>query len=139
MICVDRLLAKPAFGEQWARMWLALARYADSAGDADDPPRAIWACRDHVIRSFNANKPLDRFTIEQLPGDLLEDPGVEQLVATAFHRNTRTNREGGTDDEEFRNAAIVDRVNTTMTTWMGTTMACAQCHTHKYDPLTQEE
>jgi hypothetical protein len=82
---------------------------------------------------------LDRFTIEQLAGDLLEEPSGEQLVATAFHRNTQTNSEGGTDDEEFRNAAIVDRVNTTMTTWMGTTMACAQCHTHKYDPLTQEE
>jgi cytochrome c553 len=136
---VDRLLAKPAFGEHWARMWLDLARYADSAGYADDPPRTIWAYRDYIIRSFNDNKPLDRFTIEQLAGDLLEEPTQEQLVATAFHRNTQTNSEGGTDDEEFRNAAIVDRVNTTMTTWMGTTMACAQCHTHKYDPLTQDE
>ena len=120
-------------------MWMDLARYADSAGYADDPPRTIWAYRDYVIRAFNANKPLDRFTIEQLAGDLLENPTAEQLIATAFHRNTQTNSEGGTDDEEFRNAAVVDRVNTTMTTWMGTTMACAQCHTHKYDPLTQEE
>ncbi|MFP6874096.1 MAG: DUF1553 domain-containing protein [Verrucomicrobiales bacterium] len=136
---VDRLLAKPAFGEHWARMWLDLARYADSSGYADDPARTIWAYRDYVIRAFNENKPFDRFTIEQIAGDLLENPASEQLVATAFHRNTQTNNEGGTNDEEYRNVAIVDRVNTTMATWMGTTMACAQCHTHKYDPISQEE
>jgi hypothetical protein len=136
---VDRLLASPAYGEHWARQWLDLARYADSAGYADDPPRTIWAFRDYVIRSFNANKPFDRFTIEQLAGDLLPNPTDDQLIATAFHRNTMTNSEGGTDDEEFRNAAIVDRVNTTLATWMGTSMACAQCHTHKYDPITQHE
>lgn len=136
---VDRLLKKPAYGEHWARLWLDLARYADSAGYADDVPRTIWAYRDYVIRSFNANKPFDQFTIEQLAGDLLPNPTDEQLIATAFHRNTLTNNEGGTNDEEFRNAAVVDRVETTATVWMGTTLACAQCHTHKYDPLTQEE
>ncbi len=136
---IDRLLAKPAFGEHWARMWLDLARYADSAGYADDPPRTIWAYRDYVIKSFNANKPFDRFTIEQIAGDLLPNPTEEQLVATAFHRNTLTNNEGGTNDEEFRNVAVVDRVNTTMAVWMGTSMACAQCHNHKYDPISQVE
>jgi hypothetical protein len=136
---VDRLLASPAYGEHWARQWLDLARYADSAGYADDPPRTIWAFRDYVIRSFNANKPFDQFTIEQIAGDLLPEPTEDQLIATAFHRNTMTNSEGGTDDEEYRNAAIVDRVNTTLATWMGTSMACAQCHTHKYDPITHHE
>ncbi|HEY1189301.1 MAG TPA: PSD1 and planctomycete cytochrome C domain-containing protein [Gemmata sp.] len=136
---VDKLLAKPAFGEHWARMWLDLARYADSAGYADDPLRTIWKFRDYVIQSFNANKPFDVFTIEQLAGDLLPQPTPEQLVATAFHRNTMTNSEGGTSDEEFRNVAVVDRVNTTFMVWMGTSMACAQCHTHKYDPITQIE
>ena len=136
---VDKLLAKPAFGEHWARMWLDLARYADSAGYADDPQRTIWKYRDYVIQSFNANKPFDQFTIEQIAGDLLPNPTTEQLVATAFHRNTMTNNEGGTNDEEFRNVAVVDRVNTTFTVWMGTSIACAQCHTHKYDPITQTE
>jgi hypothetical protein len=136
---VDRLLTKPSFGEHWARMWLDLARYADSAGYADDPPRTIWAYRDYVIRSFNENKPFDRFTIEQIAGDLLDDPDDDDEIATAFHRNTMTNNEGGTSDEEFRNAAVVDRVNTTMSVWMATTMGCAQCHTHKYDPLSQTE
>ncbi len=136
---VDHLLESNAYGEHWARMWLDLARYADSAGYADDPPRTIWAYRDYVIRSFNANKPFDRFTIEQIAGDLLPDATEEDEVATAFHRNTMTNNEGGTDDEEFRNAAVVDRVNTTMAVWMGTSMACAQCHHHKFDPISQEE
>jgi hypothetical protein len=136
---VDRLLDRQSFGEYWARMWLDLARYADSAGYADDPLRTIWGYRDYVIDAFNKNKPFDQFTIEQIAGDLLPDPTEEQLVATAFHRNTMTNSEGGTNDEEFRSAAIVDRVNTTMTVWMGTSIACAQCHTHKYDPITQEE
>ncbi|MBP87669.1 MAG: hypothetical protein CMJ64_13255 [Planctomycetaceae bacterium] len=136
---VDRLLEKKTYGEHWARMWLDLARYADSAGYADDPPRTIWGFRDYVIRSLNANKPFDQFTIEQIAGDLLPSPTDEQLIATAFHRNTLTNNEGGTNDEEFRNVAIVDRVNTTMAVWMGTTIACAQCHNHKYDPISQEE
>lgn len=136
---VDRLLASPAYGEHWGRQWLDLARYADSAGYADDPSRSIWAFRDYVIRSFNANKPFDQFTIEQIAGDLLPNPTEEQLIATAFHRNTMTNSEGGTNDEEFRTAAVVDRVNTTLAVWMGTSMACAQCHTHKYDPITHTE
>ncbi len=136
---VDGLLAKDSYGEHWARMWLDLARYADSAGYADDPPRTIWPYRDYVIRAFNRNLPFDQFTIEQLAGDLLENPTEDQLKATAFHRNTMTNSEGGTSDEEFRNVAVVDRVNTTFAVWMGTSMACAQCHTHKYDPISQKE
>ena len=136
---VDRFLAKDTYGEHWARMWLDMARYADSSGYADDPSRTIWLYRDYVIRAFNRNLPFDRFTIEQLAGDMLPDPSAEQLIATAFHRNTPTNNEGGTNDEEFRNVAVVDRVNTTYAVWMGTTMACAQCHSHKYDPITQQE
>lgn len=136
---VDRLLARPAFGEHWARMWLDLARYADSAGYADDPLRTIWKYRDWVIGAFNSNMPFDQFTIEQLAGDLLPNATDDQRIATAFHRNTMTNSEGGTNDEEFRNVAVVDRVNTTMTVWMGTSIACCQCHSHKYDPLTQKE
>jgi hypothetical protein len=136
---VDRILEKKAFGEHWARMWLDLARYADSAGYADDPSRTIWAFRDYVIRSFNENKPFDLFTIEQIAGDMLPDPTSDQLIATAFHRNTLTNNEGGTSDEEFRNVAVVDRVNTTMAVWMGTTINCSQCHNHKYDPISQRD
>src|ERR1043166_6205149 len=136
---VDRLLQKDAFGEHWGRLWLDLARYADSAGYADDPPRVIWLFRDYVIKALNANKPFDRFTIEQIAGDLLPDADEEDREATAFHRNTMTNNEGGTDDEEFRNPAVVDRVNTTMAVWMATSMGCAQCHNHKYDPLSQQE
>lgn len=136
---VDELLGSSAYGERWATMWLDLARYADSAGYANDPSRTIWLYRDWVIRSLNANMPFDQFTIEQLAGDLLPQPTHEQLIATAFHRNTLTNSEGGTNDEEFRNAAIIDRVNTSLQVWMGTTIGCAQCHNHKYDPITQEE
>ncbi len=136
---VDRLLKQPTYGEHWARMWLDLARYADSSGYADDPLRTIWGYRDYVVRSLNANKPFDQFTMEQIAGDLLPNATEEQIVATAFHRNTLTNNEGGTTDEEFRNVAIVDRVNTTFAVWMATTMTCAQCHTHKYDPITQKE
>ncbi|MFT5527401.1 MAG: hypothetical protein ACI9HK_005383, partial [Pirellulaceae bacterium] len=136
---IDRLLQKQTYGEHWARLWLDLARYADSSGYADDPARTIWGFRDYVIRSLNANKPFDQFTVEQIAGDLLENPTQEQLIATAFHRNTQTNNEGGTNDEEFRNVAVVDRVNTTMAVWMGTTANCAQCHNHKFDPISQEE
>ncbi|MBL9169975.1 MAG: DUF1553 domain-containing protein [Verrucomicrobiales bacterium] len=136
---VDRLLQSDSFGEHWARLWLDQARYADSSGYADDPGRTIWAYRDYVIRALNSNKPFDQFTLEQIAGDLLPDPTDEQLVATAFHRNTMTNNEGGTNDEEFRNVAVVDRVNTTMAVWMGTTMSCAQCHDHKYDPISQDD
>ena len=136
---VDYFLSKPAFGEHWARTWLDLARYADSSGYPSDQPREIWAYRDWVIRALNANMPFDQFTVEQIAGDLLPKPTDDQLIATAFHRNTMTQNEGGTSDEEFRNAAIIDRVNTTMAVWMGTSMACAQCHTHKYDPITHKE
>ncbi|MEM7315941.1 MAG: DUF1549 domain-containing protein, partial [Planctomycetota bacterium] len=136
---VDGYLASSAYGERWASMWLDLARYADSAGYADDRKRTIWAYRDYVIRAYNQNMPFDQFTMEQIAGDLMVNPTPEILTGTAFHRNTLTNSEGGTSDEEFRSAAVVDRVNTTMAVWMGTTMACAQCHTHKYDPITQAE
>ena len=136
---IDRLLEKKTFGEHWARLWLDLARYADSAGYADDPLRTIWGYRDWVVRAINENKSFDQFTIEQLAGDLLENATEQQRIATAFHRNTLTNNEGGTNDEEFRNVAVVDRVNTTMAVWMGTTIACAQCHNHKYDPISQRE
>jgi len=136
---VDHYLAKTSFGEHWASQWLDLARYADSSGYPSDQPREIWAYRDWVIRALNANMPFDQFTIDQLAGDLLPKPTDDQLIATAFHRNTMTQNEGGTNDEEFRNAAVIDRVNTTFAVWMGTTMACAQCHTHKYDPLTHKE
>ena len=137
---VDRFLADPAFGERWARMWLDQARYADSAGYGSDPLRPnIWPYRDWVIRAFNHNVPFDQFTVDQIAGDLLQDPSLEAKIATAFHRNTMTNTEGGTDDEEFRVAAIKDRVDTTMQVWMGLTMGCAKCHSHKYDPITHAE
>ena len=136
---VDRLLAHDGYGEHMARQWLDLARYADSAGYADDPPRMIWGWRDWVVRAFDANMPFDEFTIKQIAGDLLPNATLDDKIATAFHRNTLTNNEGGTIDEEFRTVAVIDRVNTTMSTWMGTTMACAQCHDHKYDPLSQKE
>lgn len=137
---VDRFLADPAFGERWARKWLDLARYADSKGYGSDPLRMdIWRYRDWVISAFNNNMPFDQFTLEQLAGDLLPNATLEQKVATAFHRNTMTNTEGGTDDEEFRTAAITDRVDTTIQVWMGLTMGCAKCHTHKYDPISQKE
>lgn len=136
---VDRLLASPHFGERWARKWLDLARYADTNGYEKDRPRSIWPWRDWVIRAMNEDKPFDDFTVEQLAGDLLEDATLDQRVATGFHRNTMLNQEGGIDVEEFRFASLVDRVNTTGTTWLGLTVACAQCHAHKYDPIRQEE
>jgi len=136
---VDRLLANPAYGERWAAMWLDLARYADSQGYAPDGPRTIWRWRDWLIAALNANMPYDQFTIEQLAGDLLPEPSFEQIAATGFHRNTQLNTEGGVNLEEFRHAAIVDRVNTTFAVWLGTTLACAQCHHHKYDPFSQQD
>jgi hypothetical protein len=136
---VDRLLANEGYGERWARMWLDLARYADSKGYGSDPLRTIWRYRDWVIDAFNRNVPYDQFTIEQIAGDLLPNPTHEQLLATAFHRNTMANDEGGTDDEEFRVAAVKDRVDSTMQIWMGITFGCAKCHTHKFDPITQRE
>ena len=136
---VDRLLQSPHFGEKWAALWLDLARYADSQGYEKDPPRSIWRYRDWVIDAFNKDMPFDQFTIEQLAGDLLEDPTPEQLIATAFNRNSMTNTEGGTEDEEFRNVAIIDRVNTTFEVWQSLTVGCVQCHDHPYDPIRQKE
>jgi hypothetical protein len=136
---VDSLLASPRFGEHWAAMWLDLARYADSQGYEKDPYRSIWRYRDWVIDAFNRDLPFDQFTIEQLAGDMLPNPTRDQLIATAFHRNTMTNTEGGTDDEEFRIAAVIDRLNTTYEVWQATTMACVQCHSHPYDPIRHED
>src|SRR5262245_43327001 len=136
---VDQVLASPPYGERWAQVWLDLARYADSNGYAEDQPRTIWKFRDWVIEAINANMPFDKFTIEQIAGDLLPSPTQEQLMATGFHLNTLVNSEVGTSREVFRKIAVVDRVNTTFQVWMGVTMACAQCHNHKFDPLSQEE
>lgn len=136
---VDELLASPAFGEHWAAMWLDLARYADTCGYAEDRTRTIWPWRDWVIRAFNENRPFDQFTTEQIAGDLLDHPTNDQKLATAFHRNTLNNSEGGTSDEEFRTIAVKDRISTTVNVWMGLTLRCAECHTHKYDPISQKE
>jgi hypothetical protein len=136
---VDRLLASPLYGERWARRWLDLARYADTNGYEKDRPRSIWPYRDWVIRALNADLPFDRFTIEQLAGDLLPGATLDQQIATGFHRNTMLNEEGGIDPLEFRFHALTDRVATTGTVWLGLTIGCAQCHTHKYDPLPQRE
>lgn len=136
---VDRLLASPRYGERWASMWLDLARYSDTKGYEKDSNRQIWKYRDWVIDAFNADMPYDQFTVEQLAGDLLPEPTESQLIATAFHRNTMANDEGGTDDEEFRVASVIERVGTTYEVWLGSTFACAQCHGHPYDPFRQEE
>ena len=136
---VDSLLASPHYGEKWATMWLDLARYADTKGYERDDSRSIWRYRDWLINAFNEDKPYDRFLTEQLAGDLLPDPGDAQYIATALHRNTMTNDEGGTDNEEFRTAAVLDRVNTTWEALMGTTFACVQCHSHPYDPFHHED
>jgi len=136
---VDELLESPQYGEHWARHWLDLARYADSNGYQHDDLREIWPYRDWVVRAFNDDMPFDRFTIEQLAGDLLPEPSLEQLVATGFNRNTPMNGSGGSKIDEVRNAMLVDRVNTTATVWLGTTLGCAQCHTHKHDPFTIED
>jgi hypothetical protein len=136
---VDSLLASKAFGEHWARLWLDLARYADTKGYEKDLGRTVWPWRDWVVQALNADMPLDQFTLEQLAGDLLPNPTEQQLIATAFHRNTMSNDEGGTDNEEFRVAAVKDRVDTTIQVWMGLTMGCAKCHSHKYDPISNED
>ena len=136
---VDTLLASPHFGEKWAAMWLDLARYADTKGYERDDSRNIWRYRDWLIRAFNQDMPYDRFLTEQLAGDLLPHPTDDQYIATAFHRNTMTNDEGGTDNEEFRTAAVLDRVNTTWEALLGTTFACTQCHSHPYDPFRHED
>lgn len=136
---VDSLLALPSFGEKWASMWLDVARYADTKGYERDDSRSIWRYRDWLIRAFNEDKPYNTFVTEQIAGDLLPNPSVDQYLATAFHRNTMTNDEGGTDNEEFRLAAVMDRVNTTWESLMGTTFACVQCHSHPYDPFRHED
>jgi hypothetical protein len=136
---VDELLASPQFGEHWARVWLDLARYADTKGYEKDLPRDMWPYRDWVIRAMNDDMPFDDFTVQQLAGDLLPEASRDERVATAFHRNTMSNDEGGTDDEEFRVAAVKDRVDTTMQVWMGLTAGCAKCHAHKFDPISHEE
>ncbi len=136
---VDRLLTSPHFGERWAAVWLDLARYSDTFGYEKDPHRDIWPWRDWVVRAFNADLPFDQFTIKQLAGDLLPDATGDDVLATAFHRNTQNNTEGGTDDEEYRTAAVIDRVNTTWTTWNATTFGCVQCHSHPYDPFPHRD
>ncbi len=136
---VDSLLASKRFGERWTSVWLDLARYSDTKGYERDYIRTIWRYRDWVIDAFNRDMPYDSFLIEQIAGDLLPNPTDKQYVATAFHRNTMTNDEGGTDNEEFRTAAVLDRVNTTWESLMGTTFSCVQCHSHPYDPFRHEE
>ncbi|HWL08898.1 MAG TPA: PSD1 and planctomycete cytochrome C domain-containing protein [Planctomicrobium sp.] len=136
---VERALASPHYGERWGRHWLDQARYADTHGYTVDTARSMWPYRDWVINALNEDRPFDQFTIEQLAGDLLPQPTQKQLIATGFHRNTLMNQEGGVDNEQFRVETVVDRVNTTGAVWLGLTVACAQCHTHKYDPLTHRE
>uniref|UniRef100_A0A7C2PC32 DUF1553 domain-containing protein n=1 Tax=Schlesneria paludicola TaxID=360056 RepID=A0A7C2PC32_9PLAN len=136
---VDRLLASPRFGERWAQPWLDLARYADSNGYQADQLRDSWAYRDWVIDALNADMPFDRFTIEQLAGDLLPDATFEQKVATGFHRTVTCNVEAGVHPEENRTNQVIDRVNTTATVWLGLTLECCQCHDHKYDPFTSRD
>ncbi len=136
---VDRLLANPHFGERWGRHWLDQARYADSNGYAIDEPRTMWPYRDWVIDAFNKDLPFDQFTIEQLAGDLLDDPTLENLVATGFHRNTLINNEGGTKADQFRVEQNKDRIDTTGSVWLALSVGCAQCHTHKYDPIEHRE
>jgi Protein of unknown function (DUF1553)/Protein of unknown function (DUF1549)/Planctomycete cytochrome C len=136
---VDRLLDSPHYGERWARRWLDLARYADTNGYEKDRPRTMWLYRDWVIQALNNDLPYDRFTIEQLAGDLLPGATLDQRIATGFHRNTMLNEEGGADPLEFRWHAVNDRLATTGTVWLGLTLNCCQCHNHKFDPIAQKE
>jgi mono/diheme cytochrome c family protein len=136
---VDRLLASPHFGERWAAPWLDLARYADTHGYEKDMRRTMWKYRDWVINAFNEDMSFREFTIEQIAGDMLPQPSTEQLIATGFNRNTMTNMEGGVDPEEYYWYTQVDRVNTTATVWLGSTLGCAECHNHKFDPFTQKD
>ena len=132
---VDSLLASKQYGERWARRWLDLARYADTNGFEKDRTRPIWSYRDWVVRALNEDMPFDQFSIKQLAGDMLPKATPDDLIATGFHRNTMLNEEGGIDPNEYRFYAMVDRVSVTGTAWMGLTMNCCQCHTHKYDPI----
>ncbi len=136
---VDRLLSSPRFGERMAFPWLDAARYADTNGYQNDRPRDMWRWRDWVIDALNANMPFDQFTVEQLAGDLLPNPTLEQRVATGFNRNHRGNAENGTDPDEYQVEYAVDRLETTSAVWLGLTMGCARCHDHKYDPISQKE
>jgi hypothetical protein len=143
---VEALLASPHYGERWGRHWLDAARYADSNGYSIDAPRAVWKYRDWVIAALNRDMPFDQFTLWQLAGDFVDTntlprgtSALEPLIATGFHRNTQINQEGGIDPEQFRVESVMDRVNTTATTWLGVTLGCAQCHDHKSDPFTQRE
>ncbi len=136
---VDSLLGSSRYGERWTSLWLDLARYADTKGYEKDGSRTIWKYRDWLIRAFNADKPYNDFLMEQLAGDLMPDPDDAKYIATSFHRNTMTNDEGGTDNEEFRTAAVLDRTNTTWGALMGTTFNCVQCHSHPYDPFKHDE
>src|SRR6476620_8999159 len=136
---VDRLLASPRYGERMAQPWLDAARYADTNGYQTDAERSMWRWRDWVISAFNRNLPYDRFTVEQLAGDLLPGATRDQIIATGFNRNHRANGEGGIIPEEYAVEYVVDRVYTTSTVWLGVTLGCARCHNHKYDPFTQKE
>ena len=136
---VEHLLASPHHGERWGRWWLDVARYADSNGYSIDAPRSIWKYREWVINALNRDLPFDQFVIDQLAGDLLPNATFEQKIATGFNRNTQINQEGGIDPEQFRVECVMDRVNTTATAFLGLTVACAQCHDHKYDPISQRE
>lgn len=136
---VDGLLKSRRYGERQAQEWLDLARYADTSGYQNDMPREIWKWREWVINAFNANMPFDQFAIEQLAGDLLPNATLAQKVATGFNRNHPTNSEAGEEEDEYRSAYVVDRVNTTATAFLGVTLACAQCHDHKYDPISQRD
>ncbi len=136
---VEQLLASPRYGERWARVWLDLARYADSNGFEKDNLRSMWPYRDWVVRAFNRDLPFDQFTIEQIAGDMLPNATVDQQIASGFNANTMLNEEGGVDANEARFEVMVDRVNTTTSVWLGSTMGCAQCHNHKYDPFSQKD
>jgi len=136
---IDRLLASPHFGERWAAVWLDLARYADTHGYEKDMRREMWKYRDWVIEAFNDDMSFREFTIEQIAGDMLPQPTTEQQIASGFNRNTMTNMEGGVDPEEYYWYTQVDRVNTTATVWLGSTLGCAECHNHKFDPFTQKD
>ncbi len=136
---VERLLASPHYGERWARLWLDLARYADTNGYEKDRMRTMWKYRDWVIQALNADMPFDRFTLEQVAGDMLPGDRMDHKIASGFHANTMLNEEGGVDPHEARYEVLVDRVNTTGAVWLGSTLACAQCHNHKYDPFSHKE
>src|SRR5262249_271160 len=135
---VDRLLASPRYGERMASDWLDASRYADTNGYQVDRERDMWRWRDWVIKSFNENKRFDEFPIEQLAGDLLPNPTLEQKIASGFNRNHRINMEAGSIPEEFFVEQVIDRVDTTSTVWLGLTVGCARCHDHKYDPITSK-